>query len=83
MAVVCGNTKRKTAVVKDMSEFACPEVFHFLIRGAKSAVVEVLLKEEEVIGDDKVKGSFKVRKFIKGLTFCFRTFLQNLILILV
>ena len=60
VSVICGNTKRKTAVVEDMSHFACPEVFHFLIKGAKSAVVEVLLKEKESIGNDKCLGSFKV-----------------------
>lgn len=60
MSVICGNHKRKTAVIQGMSEFACPEVFNFLIRGAKSAVVEFLLKEKEVIGNDKCLGSFKV-----------------------
>lgn len=60
VSVICGNHKRKTAVVEGMSEFACPEVFNFLIRGAKSAVVEFLLKEEETIGNDKCLGSFKV-----------------------
>lgn len=60
MSVICGNQKRKTAVVEGMSEFACPEVFHFLIKGAMSAVVEFLLKEKESIGKDKCLGSFKV-----------------------
>ncbi|CAM9329613.1 unnamed protein product, partial [Hapterophycus canaliculatus] len=60
VSVICGNHKRKTAVVEGMSEFACPEVFNFLIRGAKSAVVEFLLKEKESIGNDKCLGSFKV-----------------------
>ena len=60
VSVICGNHKRKTAVVQGMSEFACPEVFNFLIRGAKSAVVEFLLKEKETIGNDKCLGSFKV-----------------------
>lgn len=60
VSVICGNHKRKTAVVEGMSEFACPEVFNFLVRGAKSAVVEFLLKEKESIGNDKCLGSFKV-----------------------
>lgn len=60
VSVICGNHKRKTAVVQGMSEFACPEVFNFLVRGAKSAVVEFLLKEKETIGNDKCLGSFKV-----------------------
>lgn len=62
MSVICGNTKRKTAVVEKMSDFACPEVFHFLIKGAKSSIVEVLLKEKESIGNDKCLGTFKVRR---------------------
>lgn len=60
VSVICGNHKRKTAVIQGMSEFACPEVFNFLIKGAKSAVVEFLLKEKESIGNDKCLGSFKV-----------------------
>lgn len=60
MSVICGNMKRKTQVVENMSDFVCPEVFHFLIKGAKTAVVEVLLKEKESIGNDKCLGSFKV-----------------------
>lgn len=60
VSVICGNHKRKTAVVVGMTEFACPEVFNFLIKGAKSAVVEFLLKEKENIGNDKCLGSFKV-----------------------
>lgn len=60
VSVICGNHKRKTAVVEGMSEFACPEVFNFLVRGAKSAVVEFLLKEKESIGNDKCLGSVKV-----------------------
>lgn len=66
VSVICGNTKRKTAVIQGMSEFACPEVFNFLIRGAKSAVVEFLLKEKETIGNDKCLGSFKVGGKGKG-----------------
>lgn len=62
LTVMCGNTKRKTAVVQGMSEFVCPEVFHFLIKGTNSAVVEILLKEKETIGNDKMLGSFKVMK---------------------
>lgn len=61
MSVVCGNTKRKTPVEHDKTSFVYADVFHFLIKGAKSAVLEVLLKEEEKIGNDKEVGSFKVR----------------------
>eukprot|EP00903_Cladosiphon_okamuranus_P007574 g7348.t1 len=61
VSVICGNHKRKTAVIEGMSEFACPEVFNFLIRGAKAAVVEFLLKEKEMIGSDKCLGSFQVK----------------------
>lgn len=60
VSVICGNTKRKTAVHEKMSDFACTEVFHYLVKGAKSAVVEILLKEKESIGNDKCLGSFKV-----------------------
>lgn len=75
VSVICGNTKRKTAVTENMSDFACAEVFHFLVKGAKSAVVEVLLKEKENIGNDKCLGSFKVwqrtwERFLERETRC-------------
>lgn len=60
VSVVLGNTKRKTPVERGKTSFAYSDVFHFLVRGAKSAVVEVLLKEDERIGHDKVVGMFKV-----------------------
>lgn len=61
VSLLCGNVKRKTPVERNKTSFAYSDVFHFLIRGAKSAVLEVLLKEDEKIGKDKVVGSFKVR----------------------
>lgn len=69
VSVICGNHKRKTAVVEGMAEFACPEVFNFLIRGAKSAVVEFLLKEKEMVGKDKCLGSFKVQQYARLVGF--------------
>lgn len=57
---VCGNTKRKTPVERKKTSFAYADVFHFLIRGATSAVLEVLLMEDEKISKDKTVGSFKV-----------------------
>lgn len=61
VAVVCGNTKRKTAIERGKTSFAYANVFHFLIRGAKSAMVEVLLMEDEKLVKDKIVGSVKVR----------------------
>lgn len=60
MSVIVGNTKRKTPVEKGKSSFAYSDVFHFLVKGAKSATVEVLLKEDETIRRNRVVGSFKV-----------------------
>ena len=59
MSVMCGNTSRRTAVVKNMAAFVCPEVFHFLVRGTKTAVVEILLREKKSFSD-KTWGSLKV-----------------------
>lgn len=61
LSVVCGNAERQTAMVQNMASFVCPEVFHFLVRGAKSAVVKVLLMEKERLVSDKTLGSAKVR----------------------
>lgn len=60
LSIVCGNTERQTAVVQNMASFICPEVFHFLVRGAKSAIIKVLLMEKERIMSDKTLGSAKV-----------------------
>ncbi|CAM9588242.1 unnamed protein product [Discosporangium mesarthrocarpum] len=61
LSVICGNNKRKTAEGEKQATFSCDEVFHFLVRGAKSASIEVLLKSDKMIGKDTVKGSVKVR----------------------
>lgn len=61
LSIICGNAERQTAVVQNMASFVCPEVFHFLVKGAKSAVLKVLLMEKERLVSDKTLGSVKVR----------------------